>query len=267
MRRGYHDPGWLKDDNSIFIGVNLGWDFTAEHEWGIKDTYYALGISDDPNVIGIERRRITKVPEGCLRFLKEKKSSALIFQRSWYEERKIKDFPDLSLLMNEEFAAAWSGDDFGIHVAGEYNIACLKQLHQSILEKDVAIWLGGRQAFGNSGLCLAIISRIPEKHKEEMVNADIAAKKLQEASDATGIVQKIDELNKKSENRWNQPCGYYALRPSWVREDFKNKTKHEVIYWLNPAEQQKNQFGWYTVEELELWLEGKGPVKEMRKVS
>ena len=41
MKPAYRDSALLYDDKGRFLGVNLGWDFTAEHEWGIK------GIRED----------------------------------------------------------------------------------------------------------------------------------------------------------------------------------------------------------------------------
>jgi hypothetical protein len=39
------------------------------------------------------------------------------------------------------------------------------------------------------------------------------------------------------------------------------------MYFLNPMRQQENNFGWFTVEELEQWMEGKGPIPGKKKAS
>lgn len=36
------------------------------------------------------------------------------------------------------------------------------------------------------------------------------------------------------------------------------------MYWLNPTEQQANESGWYSVEDLMLWAENKGPIIKRR---
>ena len=50
-------------------------------------------------------------------------------------------------------------------------------------------------------------------------------------------------------------CRYYALSLRWKDDD-----KKEVIFWLNPMEQDKNNFGWFTVEDLKDWAKGKGKI-------
>lgn len=48
-----------------------------------------------------------------------------------------------------------------------------------------------------------------------------------------------------------------------VMSDFE--TKYAIVFWLNPWEQRIHHSGWFTVEELELWAENKGPVmKEIK---
>jgi hypothetical protein len=51
---------------------------------------------------------------------------------------------------------------------------------------------------------------------------------------------------------------WFALSPRWATE--KHNTEHSVVFWLNPMEQRTNNSGLYTVEELLLWAENKGPI-------
>ena len=51
---------------------------------------------------------------------------------------------------------------------------------------------------------------------------------------------------------------YLCLSPQWISGD--RKSQHPVMYWLNPADQDKNNAGWFTVEELDQWIAGTGPV-------
>lgn len=274
MRRGFNN-GWMNDENDNLIAINLGSDFTAEHEWGIKDLYEILGVENDENVLGIERRR-TKNPkmEGVILIEENKNNAALVVVRpyevKWLAGKKINDISrELSMNKEEELVTAWSGGDLGIRVHRPVNIKKLKKIYNAIQNKDAAIWLGGGHVFQNAGLCIGIISQIPEENKRQMYEADLDRQKLMAASAATGIKERIDAVNEayyKTVNRgYDPPCGYYALSPSWINGDQKSKSKYPVMYWLNPREQQKNNYGWYTVEALDLWIKGEGPIVAKKK--
>lgn len=272
MRRGFNSD-WLKDDKDNIIGINLGADFTSEHEWGIKDLREVLGVDNDENVLGIERYR-TKKPkmEGIFLIEENKSNAALIavrpFEIQWLVGKKLKDYRELGLAKGEELATAWSGNDLGIRVHRPTNIKKLKKIYNAIQNKEAAVWLGGGGVFQNAGLLIGLINQIPQHLKQQMYDSHVDAKKLKEASEKTGIREKIDALNEEykkvhTDIRYYAPCEYYALRPAWLKGD--RKSNHPVMYWLNPREQEKNESGWYTVEDLEMWMEGKGPI--LKKVS
>lgn len=65
MRKAHNDVDFIFDDNKALIGVCLGYDYCAEHEWGIKGIKQALGIwSGEPKterkVFGRCRHIMTK---------------------------------------------------------------------------------------------------------------------------------------------------------------------------------------------------------------
>lgn len=276
MRRG-HDNGWLEEDGNL-IGINLGSDFVAEHEWGTKDLREILGVSEDESILGIERRRM-KNPQmdGVILVEENKNNAGLVVIHPWevkyFAEMGLKKYSDLSFVGEKaELATAWSGRDLGIRVKRPVNIKKLKKIYKAIETKDAAIWIGGGGVFKNGGLCIGIISKIPDHCKQEMYDADLDRQKLMVASEATGIKAKLDAVNaefrKQCGGRFSvdTPCGYYALSPAWIGQDKKQYSKYSVMYWLNPMEQKNNHYGWYTVEQLEMWVEGKGPIVE-KKVS
>lgn len=91
MRRG-NDNGWLLDDEGKLIGISLGADFTAEHEWGIKDIQAGFGISSDLKIFGIARRLVSKKPVDRIYFKETATKSILIFHNSsWFAEDLKKD--------------------------------------------------------------------------------------------------------------------------------------------------------------------------------
>jgi hypothetical protein len=270
MRQGFNN-GWLTDEENI-IGINLGADFCAEHEWGIKELREVLGIDNDENVMGIERYR-TKNPkmEGIFLIEENKSNAALIavepFEVRWLVGRKLKDYRELGLAKGEELATAWSKKDFGIRVHRPVNVKKLKKIYNAIQNKEAAVWIGGGGVFQNAGLLIGLINQIPEHLKQQMYDSHVDAQKLKKASEKTGIKEKIDAFNaeykKTHDILFDAPCDYYSLRPAWLKG--VHKSNHPVMYWLNPREQKKNESGWYTVEDLEMWMEGKGPI--LKKVS
>jgi hypothetical protein len=269
MRKGY-DNCWLEQGGKIF-GINLGSDFTAEHEHGVKELNQCLGV-DNKDHLGIEKRRIRKPNVDGVVWVEDGDTAALLivkpYEVKYFVGRKINELSqELRFYDKEDIATAWSGNDLGILVRGEENIKRLKKIYAAILNKEAAIWLGGGGGFKNAGLCLAIINEIPEDLKKTMHDADVDSNKLMVASEKTGIKQKIDKINSdfreknKGYGYYDVPCGYYALSPAWINEDHKEKSAYPVVYWLNPMQQDKNNFGWYTVEQLLEWVdEGKGPI-------
>ncbi len=68
----------------------------------------------------------------------------------------------------------------------------------------------------------------------------------------------IDRIAKSDRN-------YFACSPKWATEikstkDGKIKTKHDVIYWLNPQQQNIYNSAWCTVEDLDAWIAGTGKI-------
>ena len=56
-------------------------------------------------------------------------------------------------------------------------------------------------------------------------------------------------------------CRFFACNPTLRGDRFKNMpTAYPIVYWLNPYNQNKNRYGWVTVEDLLVWSEGEGPI-------
>jgi hypothetical protein len=269
----------MEDENNQMIACNLGADFTAEHEWGIKELYQTLGVKNDKNVMGIDRYRICEPKMDNIVLIEENKNNVALICLHYQCDMKYlvgqtldKMFHgELTMRGESELATAWDGKSFGIRVKRPVNIKRIKRLYDTIKNKEAAIWLGGGGVFQNAGLVIGLINAIPENLKQQMYEAHVDTKKLYDASDKTGIKAKIDALNEAHQKKykddfntyWRTPFGYYSLKPGWISD--KSKSDYPVIYWLNPREQEKNQSGWYTVEQLEQWIEGKGPVVEKKE--
>lgn len=261
MRRG-RDNGLLKDDNGKVIGINLGADFTAEHEWGINKLQDLFGISESG--FGIERRTITKIPNGkrwfsnneeinFVKLVDTKKHTVLIVSERVNEEHfNLKDcYLDYRPKGSEELLTAWDEKSFAISGVSKEQREAIREMYNAMQRKDLAIWLGGGHVFQRAGLVVAIASIIPADRKQMMYDADVDRDKLTKAADKTGIASRLEKAGLK----------HFALCPKWKNEAHREvSSKYNVVFWLNPMEQRLNNSGWFTVENLDEWIEGNGPV-------
>jgi hypothetical protein len=257
MRRGTSGASIRRLDDGRLESVNLGADYCAEHEWGIERLERDFGL-DAKAKPGIPRRKVNVVPSG-LRLDHEKASSVLLYNPySW-----VKDVPISNELQPYEYKGAapweviggWSGEDFGARLLNRQDAVDLYDAFQRL---DVAFLFGSTfgNPFARGGLVLAIVSRLPTEivaSLEEMARDDDALKR---AVDKTGIADRLRKAGEKAPREgYIRRFSYYALNPRW-----KDDTKTEVIFWLNPMEQQKNNFGWFTVADLDDWIAGKGKI-------
>ena len=266
MRRSYNFS-WIKNDQGEVVALNLGSDYCAEHEWGIKAICSTLGISNQGT--GITARQITNTPQEYTFILDEvtKKKTGktiLIVDRPWAVDSLTKNIKNMSgsikpmqPLRSEAFSplsCAWGEQSFGIVASSPEDRENLRKIIEAFTKKDLAIWLGGGGVFENSGLVLGIISKVPEANKQEMEQADLERIALETADQATGIKTRLAAAGKK----------FYALSPRWINKEKENtETAYDIIYWLNPMEQQQNNYGWYTVEQLEQWANNQGPIPKV----
>lgn len=277
MRRTSHGMDVQRMDDGRLISVNLGADFTAEHEWGIKDLARDFQLNEKA-APGVPRRQVHAVPKGrhwsdepdagvVFRAIKHSKADKYdpwagketyivaytpyggIREVDWYEPTE------------HGFVAAWSDGDFAVHFDPDHKRDA-EDLYNALLKEDIAFLWGSTKGnpFSNAGLCLAIVSRLPHEYVEGLREMAEDGDALKAAAEATGIKAEIDAANRAERERtghWRQSHGYFALSPRW-----DNKEKGTVVFWLNPENQQDNAFGWYTVDQLRQWLRGEGPVIE-----
>jgi len=279
LRRGSQSK-WLHTEDGQLLGISFGADFCAEHEWGIKTIKQIFAIND--SYVGVMRREAFAVPSakhfrhGTIKVPTSRRASAkkvdvhILRAQDYFHNNQLEWYGGRSELIVDDYfrdpVCLWSDSGFAI---ATLNKAALDQMISAIEQRDVCIGLfGGMAAFGNPGLTILIKSRIPADVAAQWTEADLDAIELQKASDETGIIAKLAAFNieqkAKGHLHFQTPCTYFACSPRW-NNDKKAKTKWRVVYWLNPCNQSENQYGWYTAEELELWMEGKGPVKQMDK--
>ena len=279
MRRATTDKKIIvKASDGQVIGINLGWDFIAEHEWGINTINRAFGIPGKPerrllsgDLVGADVRTVTNVPAEFALFEAGYAYSYLLFDVS------IGCMKDGELTVerlnkmleaykgDEELTTAWCRDSFGIRMKNNglgfinSGTSVLAQIYDAFANCDSMIFLGGddrNNVFARRGLTLAIRSRVTEEDLLQMREADKDYLDLVEAVEKTGIENKLAAAGKR----------YHRLLPSWTSDTSIKpngkllKTTHPIFFWLNPVGQDRNSFGWYTVEQLLEWIDGKGPI-------
>lgn len=281
MRRG-NNPKEISIDD-VFVGFDLSSDYCAEHEFGIKELNRILNRNEETHRINPEKIddymvfSTTKDNEFAIlhigwdvyfnkkhypeRILKEKSKKKEILK--YHHAITLYDPPNRELKDSEKdfysIASAWCQEDFAILVRGKDLVEKLKMVYEAFKKNDIAIWLGGGHVFKNAGFCVAIYSKLPESVIKGWESYYLDKKMLEKASLETGIEEKLNKSDKE----------YYALCADWISPEQKkkepNRTKYPVIYYLNPCEQQKYNYGWFSVEELEQWIENSGPIIKTEK--
>lgn len=265
----------LKDGAGRPYGFYLASDFTADHESGIAMLERSFGI--DRSLPGIPGRSISRPNPQAWTI---SKGIRVENEDSRKGRRRYRNH-DISMLIvgaynfnedtltSREFATdgieilgSFSDEAFAIAAYSDAAKAALVEVKFGLENNDLAIMMGGgnQNPFDRGGLVIARASMIPADQAKITMDADLEERRLQEAVTATGIVEKIDaqpiNYGRLSMKR------YFALAPSWVNPSFlkDRTTAHPVMFYLNPAQQDRNNYGWFTVEELEQWLDGYGPI-------
>lgn len=247
MRAG-RDQEMLELEGKL-VGVNLGADYCAEHEWGIKGIQRELGI--DITKLGLDKRRISNVSKDLEwleniqigSYKKDKARWSGIWFGKVYSGGHYFDSSAYGDLYSQ-----WSENGFCILASTPEKVAQLKQVYEAFARNDIAIWLGGGGVFQNAGLCIAIASNLPKDVTDKWYQADVDANKIREEFAATGIEEKLKKAGKS----------YFALSPRRDKDG-------SLMYWLNPMQQDKNNYGWFKLDDLDAWARDEGPIPMKNK--
>ncbi len=296
MRKASQNYGIIVDDDK-FIGFALGYDYCAEHEWGIEDLKRICGIPEGSKKnMGIKCRTITKVPNFSFREETHKKKKFgvlytgykyntqeetdkyiprdlehykdnLIFHEKWNNEH-----PNPNREVNDNITTAWDGGSFGVAVMGDKEVEYLKELKTAIENKNLTIAITNLRAinpFAGSSLCLLITDRIPQEAVDSMYAADKEYYDRVDYEEKIGMKKIIEKYGNK--NGYNGLHYFMACSPKWInygdaeqREKRKKElnTKFDIQYWINYSDDDNN-FGWYTVEQIKEWLTGDKKLTEV----
>lgn len=257
MRQAFRDVDWIEDEGKI-VGICLGYDYCAEHEWGIKGIKQTLGIwSGDPKtekkVFGFERHRVTTGEK--VRWLettvKKKKFYGITTYKGWRtDEESLKYLKNFipSYKSDSELLTAWNEDAFIIWTTDKEKLKIIFDAFQQ--NKILYGFHSDKNPFSGSGL----IFMLPDNgfNEKEIIKEQKAYIDMHQRVEKTGIHNTLKKAG----------CRYFALRPE-QKEDWRGLEKSklkDIKFWLNPMEQGRNNSGWFSLEELKQWAKGKGPV-------
>lgn len=263
MRRATHDTQWMMDGDT-FVGVILGFDFCAEHEFGVGPLFQAMAMQETPG-IGLESRKIGMTPNR-LRFVEYKhkprdrrrkaypaallycipgtgwRTDEELFQAARSETQFFSEPGDTWHNPKNDICCAWSDSDFAIQVRGEENIARLRELKDAFDRADIVASTPHVMGFfRNGGLAFGILGKFSAQTLQAVRERDEAAKRLSDALKATGIEQKARESG----------------RPASIANAFWEDGQPDTLrLYLCPADRRKFDSAWLTVDEAKKWAEG-----------
>lgn len=249
MRKG-SDPQFLIHEGAL-LGVNLGSDFTAEHECGIAPIRKMFAIPSGDKDWGLKRRQITALPNGNAfgwGHGATENSEGFYLWETWKYESGSPNFLNNSELRtwgSATLAGAWDEKSFGVFSSDVIEKTHLREIHNAFCALNGVIFLGGRSGWiGNSGLVLAIASRLPDEFTQKWYDGDKDAFGIENDVKKSGIRELLDKAGKR----------YFALSRAHYDKD------GNLSFWLNPMEQDRNNFGYFTLDQLKEWADGKGPI-------
>jgi len=271
----------IVEDGGRFVGFLLEADYCSEHERGIRPLSQALGIKPLTPAPGLPRRSmpspcgyaVTLLADGRAQVVRPGEGEGAASRRRVAEDVRLLLVDGGLRYSGPEYMSArartvikehgfnagdaeavgsWDDSAFAIVAFSARAKAFVTELSAAIEAGDAAFWPGSADVnpFGRKGLVAAIASRVPAETAARMAERDTQAETLAALSAATGIERRLREAGRQ----------FFALTPRLASQSEAPTTSHPVVYWLNPCEQAINEAGWYTVEELDEWIAGTGPV-------
>lgn len=266
-----HNRLGIKDDESVFgierRRVTVSQDIMHFH----SDKYNMLAMFDD---FTAQRHQ---------KDIREKGLPNLVIRGSYpfnyLTIRKIYKDPETGKrikMRNDpdwEFSSAWCDGEFAILASTEKLGEEIHDLYKQLGEGNVACWLGGagENPFARNSLCLGIIDRVDQANLDMMKSYDEEHYRLKQEDKKTGLRDKIKaqgEPYEKSLSFDANPKGSTGLQAKWAKDIHRDgyplseASTYKVVYCIHPVAKDGSEGGWYTVEEIEHWLDSDGPLTQ-----
>jgi len=174
--------------------------------------------------------------------------------RRYYTLSNIGSIPEWEsyfIKSTEELAVYWFGPKFVMLCQEPYK-EYLWLLYKAFIQKDVIFGFcpscfrfDGNNFDFDDGFMFSILSALNPDEISDIETYYRVNKELYEEFDKVNIRRKIDAAGLE----------YFSLTPRW-----KNYNLHQLEVWLNPVKQDKFTSGWFSIQDLEQWVDGTGPV-------
>lgn len=260
MRRSRETEILRNEDNQV-VGVWMKADFTAEHEWGIRDLCGLLNV--DSEKLGIDGRTIANIESLVL--IQGKKGLYLYANRYATDKdiaERLDKHQELHTYSKTDIPvdSAWSDKTFCVLAKDDETKYALDEIYQAAQTNDFALWIGGggNNPFDRGGLVIAIKSRISQEVTQHMLEHDQNERDLKEESERLGIEAKVKACKHVD---WGYKAFPYwtAQRKGFAQRDgkgIKERTEYKVVYWLRG----RDVSDYFTVEEINEWVDNNSGV-------
>jgi hypothetical protein len=158
---------------------------------------------------------------------------------------------------------AWDDSSFAVRGWDDAGRRIVDLVQEGLETRDLVIWVSGDIDMGHGHLCIARRSLVPAAMVARFDEDVAEQRRLHAAADATGIAERLAQIGPQTP--FGRMRAYHALAPAWIDAETAQRSIHPVRFFLNPTEQDRNNFGWFTVEELDQWIIGQGPIPKNPK--
>ncbi len=253
MKKG-RNASFIQTPDETFLGINLGSDWVSEHEWGIEKLreYFKMKDLKDDSAVGLERRKVQQTvdPELAFHIVDDDRGVGFWFHK--YCDRRHpehKNYCDqvkpgeLFISSGEVLGTAWSESDFGMIANNEESVRKINKIKDAFQTANIVLGFYAGEFLANAGLAIMLADKLPKDLVSKWETADKEKIRLRKDVEATGIENQLRKAGKE----------WIALTP-------RRDEKHGLLFWLNPQNQDKYNYGWFTIDDLRFWMNDKGRV-------
>jgi len=248
MRQAFNGAQvYFNEDGTTPLAINLGYDFCAEHEWGIKGLNEKLGrwtgsSSSENKVWGLDRHKVTT---GSNVYMHKIKKFYFLTTEENIEQIITRYVPYAEPKEAEGIVSYWDSDDFCVAFTNKKTCEFfLKKFH----ENKISIGVGTTtNPFGRGGIALTTDDYYNTVNWYDVIVDQKAHLAMWDKHRSTHIEKKLTKAGK----RW------FALSPKMTESG-------DIQYWLNPMDQHINNSCWCSLNDLELWIGNKGPIPKRK---
>lgn len=269
MRRAFSNVTLLSNENEKeVIGVSLGYDYCAEHEWGIEDLNRKFGVNTsglfyETKITKHEQQRSflsKKDVESCIYYFEQGDYAMLTTGIDrWSDEEYNFDnqIPmDLKSYKDADLLTAWDGGGFCVI---SKNKEALKLIYDNFLKLNIVFkfYKGSKNnPFENASLSILIADRVPKEFVDTYNKNIFDKRQLDQDVKDCGLAKLMKEKEKSQYSNDYDPAKghkcWMALSPK--RTQLKD-SKYNFAVWANYPDGEDAGYGWYRVEDVLEWLQ------------